>query len=248
MNRLPRLIFFICLAFFVFVSNTKSQSPTYLFLNEIMPHPSLTPDWVELYNNDTQVLDISGYRLEDTTTTSAMKVFPTGTLVNPNGFLVASLSNRLNNNGDSVYLRDGSGNLLDSFSYSSDPGINVSFGRYPDGIGEWIIFTNPSPNGPNLLPITVTPSPTSSPTPTLTSTPIPTAVLTITPTQIPTLTSTPTLGPTATPILTITPIPTLMPTSTVIPTPTPHYFPKPFLSWWKNFWQNLWKSFPHFPL
>ena len=209
-----------------------------------MPHPSPVPDWVELYNSDSQTLDISGYRLEDTTTTSAMKVFPTGTFINPNGFLVASVSNRLNNAGDSVYLKDENGNLLDNFLYSFNPGINVSFGRYPDGAGEWRTFSNPSPNSPNLMPITITPSPTLTPVPT--ETPVPTP----TPTVIPTMTPIPTLTPTVIPTITPTEMPTITVTPTASPAPTPTItpYPKPFLNWWKNFWQNLWKSFPHFPL
>lgn len=134
-------------------------------INELMPHPSPGNDWIEIYNPTSNNIDLANWILVDSTST--MKTL-SGT-VNTNGFITFDVSKRLNNSGDSIYLKDASGNTIDNYSYNSDPGINKSIGRNPDG-GTWTILTSSSnglSNGgssptPTLLP---TPSSTSTPTP-----------------------------------------------------------------------------------
>lgn len=247
------------LYFFLFsplIQNEFAQSP--LVINEILPHPSTGSDWVELYNLGSETMNLSGFRLEDTSTGSAMRVFPTGTQVLSLGYVVMTVGSRLTDTNDAVNLKDNNGNLLDSYSYQIGPGIDKSFGRYPDGVNNWIIFSNPSPNSPNLLPIS--PTPTSIITIIPTQTPFPSVIPTSTPIDVPTQTPTvipvPTLS--ITPIIIPSPSPTIssIPTSTVGPTITSILTPLPTITlrphnlnaWWYNFWNTLWQSFPRFRL
>jgi len=122
--------------------------------------------------------------------------------INSNGFANFDVSNRLNNGGDSVYLKDSTGTTLDSYTYSSDPGIDYSLGRQPDG-GSWITLSNSSQGASNGG---------SSPAPTTTPTPLPTSTPTPTPTKTPTPTPTP-KTPTSTPVPTTIKTPTTAPKS-----------------------------------
>lgn len=158
-----------------------------------MPHPSPGSDWVEIYNPGPDNIDLSNWLLVDSTST--IKTL-SGNLT-ANGFVTFDVTKRLNNSGDSIYLKDPAGNTIDNYSYNSDPGINKSFGKSPDG-GIWTILASSSKGTSNGEQPTPIPShtPTSSPAPTPKPTP--------TPTPIPT----PKPSPAATPIPTHTPIPT----------------------------------------
>lgn len=128
-----------------------------ILLNEIMPHPSPGNDWVELFNPTTETVNLSGWKLFDTT--SSMKNL-SGSL-DPNSFTYFDVSNRLNNGGDTITLKDQSNQDIDSYSYTGDPGINVSIGRNPDE-GSWSTLEFSSKGTPN---INTQPSPTPSPSP-----------------------------------------------------------------------------------
>lgn len=130
-------------------------------LNELMPHPSPGNDWIEIYNPTTNTIDLTNWTIVDST--SIMKTLSGS--ITANGFVTFDVTNRLNNSGDSVYLKDSSGATIDNYSYSSDPGLNKSIGRSPDG-GSWTILVSSSKGSSNggSTP-TLTPSPTPSPTP-----------------------------------------------------------------------------------
>ncbi|HJX02194.1 MAG TPA: hypothetical protein VJ348_03325, partial [Candidatus Humimicrobiaceae bacterium] len=80
-----------------------------------------------------------------------------------------------------VKLKDNTGSVIDSVSYSDDPGIDVSLGKCSDKNDSWGILTNSSPGEsnslcmviPSLTPtvyitLTVKPKPSSTPTPIVT--------------------------------------------------------------------------------
>lgn len=144
-----------------------------------MAHPSSGNDWIEIYNTTGSAIDLAGWTLVDSTST--MKTL-SGSL-NSSSFVFFEVSNRLNNSGDYIYLKDVSGNTIDSYSYTSDPGSNVSIGRMPDGASFQTLASTSqgSTNGssssaPSPTPSTSsTPTPSPSPTPTPSSTPSSTA-------------------------------------------------------------------------
>src|SRR3989344_3082217 len=112
-------------------------------LNEFLPRPdgvaygfdfgndsSNMPqgEWIELYNNSTQAVDLSGWYTRDATNGDGNKVFitvlntsPATTTIGGKGWLVVYMNKPiLNNTGDTVRLFDASNNLIDSHSYD-DP-------------------------------------------------------------------------------------------------------------------------------
>jgi hypothetical protein len=194
MQRIKTLAFIFLLLFFGF---QKTVFAADIVINEFVVHSS-SSDWIELYNISSDSASLDNWKIDDTTSTM---VTLSGTIAG-NGFRVFEVSNRLNNGGDSLVLKDQADIIIDSYSYVSDPGIDISTGRQPDGTGGWIIF---SPATKGSINNTSTPVPTSTPTPS--------------PTSVPTNTPTPTKTPTPTP--TTKPTPTPKPPPTKIPTPTP---------------------------
>lgn len=192
-------IILLVLALFTLFIGVRSVFASSVVLNELMPHPSPVGDWVEIYNPTNSDIDLSNWTLVDSTST--MKTLSGS--ISVNGFLTFDVTNRLNNGGDDIYLKDSSGNIIDNYSYDSDPGINKSIGRSPDG-GSWTLLVSSSKGSSNgeALP---TPTPTLNPTPT----PQPTSVPTPTPT--PSSSPSPVKLKTTTPSK--TPAPSLNPTS-----------------------------------
>lgn len=172
------LIFTITLFVTIFISPPKTLAK--VVINEILPHPSSGSDWVELYNTEQgEEIDIAGWQIEDSKST--VKTFSDDTKISSSSsFLQVFVSNRLNNGGDLLRLKDESGGVIDEKSYEQDPGIDISIGRYPDGADNWEIILSSTPNGANTSfapTFTPTPLPTSTPAPTKkpTSTPRPSA-------------------------------------------------------------------------
>jgi len=198
-------IIFIAILLFILIFG-KNVFAT-LKLNEIYPAPLTGEDeWVELYNNENEILDISNYQLLDL---AGNKIKISTESASPFGFVSAISSSVLNNSGDTVYLyKCPEKQLID---YKTYPNANptISFGRFPDGNENWgicsptrevsnsscAITITPTPN-PIIVPPSFTcPTPTSTPQPTLMPTPILTLTLTIVPTvgsENPTPTITPT--------------------------------------------------------
>ncbi|MFC1727299.1 DUF4215 domain-containing protein [Patescibacteria group bacterium] len=111
-------------------------------INEFLSYGS--SDWVELFNNDSSIVDISNWYLEDTT--SIMTTIPDGVSMAAGEYAVFEVSNRLNNAGDTVFLKDGGGSIINEVSYGSGatedvvaPGSGESANRCPNGSGDWVI-------------------------------------------------------------------------------------------------------------
>ncbi len=60
-----------------------------------------------------------------------------------------TVGNGLTNSGDNVTIRDASLVLVDEYEWTSDPGNNVSWGRYPNGGTTWIAFPKSTPGTSN---------------------------------------------------------------------------------------------------
>ncbi len=140
-----------------------SQADAFIMINEILADPpsgaagdanqdgttsSTRDEFVELFNPDTETVDISAWTLEDSV--KVRHEFPAGTILGANGILVVfgggdpvlpgidwqvastgSLS--LNNTSDAVILRDPLGVIIDQIAYGSEAGHNQSLTRAPEG-------------------------------------------------------------------------------------------------------------------
>ena len=151
-----------------------------IIINEIHPNPDSGSEWIELLLI-TEETDGSFSLTNFTIFDSARQIYKFTNEQFINKLLVIEVSG-LNNDTDSVILKNELGNILDSFTYNqSEKGLSWS----RENISNTFILTAPSRNLENLH-IT----PTQTPTPTLTLT----ATITFTPTPTPTLT--PTTNPT----------------------------------------------------
>lgn len=165
-------------------------------INEFLAHPGTgNKEWVEIYNTDTTI-DLSKYWLDDDTSftsdsgSSAKKSL--STILKGKDVLhwYVELSSILNNTGDYVVLFDPSGNIVDQYQYTDDPGEDIAMGRSPDGTGQFFVLQDTTQGDVNSSPVP-TPTPTSQPTstptnaPTSANSPTPTRTPTPTPTKIP---------------------------------------------------------------
>jgi len=113
-------------------------------------------DWIEMYNPNTTSVDASVYKIYDIGGqggTKPKKEFPVGTVIPAKGFYVIIVDTAsytgdlsgfgLSQNGESVWLENASGNIIDNVTFPAMPTANgaVTYGRKPDGTSNWQILT-----------------------------------------------------------------------------------------------------------
>lgn len=156
-------------------------------INEIMADPasdwsptdgddvydSMDDEWIEIYNAGASPVDVTGWRLRDAVSDSSWRygfegVIPPGEFVvvygdeaycweDEHGYSKNGLS--MNNAGDTMTLvADDLSTVIDEASYScADVLDNRSYGRMPDGSGEWVVFDNLNPMSPPATDLPPTP-------------------------------------------------------------------------------------------
>lgn len=134
------------------------------------------PDWVELYHSGQESIDLSLYRLRDSSATNKKDLQGS---IEPGGFVVIEWLNRLDKKGDMVKLivATDEAHTIDQVAYGDAedstvgaPRAGQSAGRTPDGGNTWVVFSAPSQGSSNNA-IAPVPSPTPTPFPTPTSPP-----------------------------------------------------------------------------
>ncbi len=103
-------------------------------LNEILPDPEgadADGEFIELYNYGDQIVDLSGYKLDDQEGGSSSYVFPEETTVNADEYFVVERSESglaLNNDQDSARLLDSTDAILEDIPYQNgDEGWSYSY-------------------------------------------------------------------------------------------------------------------------
>jgi len=108
-------------------------------------------DFVELFNQSNQPLDLSGCSLSDDPKTNKF-ILPPGTTIAGRGYLSwdqTQLGFRLNPAGGTLFWRNASGTrVLDAVRYEGQR-AGVSFGRTPDGSTRLRALARPSPGATN---------------------------------------------------------------------------------------------------
>lgn len=126
-----------------------------LVINEFLASNSATvtdqngeyDDWVEIYNKGNAALNISGYHLSDDGADFTLFTFPTGTIIQPNSYIVVWADKdvtqvgyhadfKISASGETIYLTDPSFTILDSITFGAQS-TDVSLGRYPNGTGSF---------------------------------------------------------------------------------------------------------------
>ncbi len=167
-----KIFVWLLLSFFLMhlaVSKVSAQ----VVINEVHPNPNTGNDWIELKNISTQSVNLAGWSVEDSSSSLTTSPSLSTLILEASGYIVIEVSNRLNNTGDQVKIKNSSTQLVDTFSYSQAP-VDQSWSRSPDGTGPFVlsapsrgvfnpeIYISPTPS-PSPLP---SPSPQFSPTPT----------------------------------------------------------------------------------
>ena len=141
-----------------------------VFINEFMPSNASTIigpdgsycDWIELYNTNSQEVDLSGYGISDSATQPLKYTLPAGTKIPANGVLLIFCTGRETPDGatqieapfglaayqESVVLSTPAGRILDQYDYTR-ANTDISFARSPDGTGEFAPSSQPTPGYTN---------------------------------------------------------------------------------------------------
>lgn len=120
-------------------------------------------DWIELFNDSAYPSELGGWALTDDPLTPRKWIFPEGELGSGEFLIIfASGKNRsggwdselhanfkIDRNGESIFLLDENGILRDSVLIDALP-ADYSYGRHPDGAGNWGVFSDPTPGSGNL--------------------------------------------------------------------------------------------------
>ena len=173
------------MVFFVLVSTKNAFSQT-LVINEVVASNSLVntdedgdyQDWVELYNNSASPINLNGYGLTDDATLPFKWVFPNVT-INPGSYLLIYCSDKnrtnpanplhtnfkISSGGEMITLTNASSVIVDS-APASPMQNDESFGRLPNGTGNFTLIQTPTPNAlnENGTPVTTLSSPIFSAT------------------------------------------------------------------------------------
>lgn len=134
-------------------SSTPRASWVGIRLNEIMPDPVSGAEWVELFNLSDTPIDLTGLTLCDNRATSCTIAQPTSTIAAHSFSVVVISGSKLNNDGDSVILKDPSGQILDQISYGTTLVVHSgqTIARSPDGTGSWAVTTQPTLQAVNTI-------------------------------------------------------------------------------------------------
>lgn len=144
---------FITLCFTVFTVVCQAQN--IVVINEFMAsNDSLSgisdpaggyPDWIEIYNPGATGFDLAGYKVSDNYTVTDKFVFPAGSFIDGNGYVIIWADKdleeegfhadfRLAAEGERIILSAPDNTVLDSITYGPQE-TNVSFARIPNGTG-----------------------------------------------------------------------------------------------------------------
>lgn len=139
-------------------------APGDLVINELMASNEFTnvdpdgeaEDWIELYNNSAQTIDLEGYFLTDDFTNPLKWAFPFGTTIAAGAYLTIWADEdlaqdglhadfRLSTGGESVILIDNTTGVTivkDAVDFPTQT-TDISYGRFPNGTGSFQ-FMNPT--------------------------------------------------------------------------------------------------------
>jgi hypothetical protein len=118
-------------------------------------------DWIELYNNSEVSIDLTGYYLSDNPGNLTKWTFP-NVSIGPGEYLIVWADTdtlqlglhtnfSLSNLGETLFLSDDMGSLLDQIAYPYQA-QDFTFGRYGNGLGSFL-FLYPTFNAENTTPL-----------------------------------------------------------------------------------------------
>lgn len=114
-------------------------------------------DWIEIYNNSTNPINLNRINLSDDFTNKSKWQFP-DTIIYPDNYIIVWSDNddaqgnmhanfKLSSSGESIILSNSNGLTIDSIDFSNQA-TDISFGRYPNGTGTFQ-YLYPTPGAEN---------------------------------------------------------------------------------------------------
>eukprot|EP01025_Chloroclados_australasicus_P009537 TRINITY_DN1364_c0_g1_i2.p1 TRINITY_DN1364_c0_g1~~TRINITY_DN1364_c0_g1_i2.p1 ORF type:complete len:851 (-),score=112.54 TRINITY_DN1364_c0_g1_i2:1379-3931(-) len=139
----------------------EGQADSLIVINEVATNnPVGGNDWFELYNKGEEILDLTGWKIQDNDGNSfvigeqEMCQIPFLTEILPKSFLKFSQDVQCSFDfgfgaEDKIALFNPEGELVDSITWTTaDTFPELTIGRYPDG-HQKMVFLNPTPGSPN---------------------------------------------------------------------------------------------------
>jgi hypothetical protein len=147
-------------------TDASSSSSFVVFINELQASNQDTvtdelgepDDWIELFNAGGGPVDLRGFSVADSS--GIVQTLPGSVVVPANGFALlwaddspSQGANHLGfklsaSKGDSLTLKDPTGRTVDQVSFGPATG-QVSYARYPDGVGAFAWCAVPTPGASN---------------------------------------------------------------------------------------------------
>jgi hypothetical protein len=136
-------------------------------LTEFMPYTG--DEWAEIYNKDSVTVNLDGWSIYD----SENKIFDIGSTISAKSYLVIDLPKyKLNDTGDSIILKNRTGDIIAQYNYPSGKYINTEISWSFVSNAVWC-QANYTPGSSNAQDCYSAPTATLTPTTTLTPTPTP---------------------------------------------------------------------------
>lgn len=156
---------------FYSLTSTVGTAEGDIVINELLASNDVTnadqdggfDDWVEIYNKGTEAVDLEGYTITDDITDFTLFVFPAGTILQPNEYILVWADKepeqegyhadlKISASGETLYLTNAELSIIDSVSFGTQE-TDISYGRYPNGTGDFTTMT-PTPALVNINTIT----------------------------------------------------------------------------------------------
>lgn len=152
------------------VSCNLAALPGDIVINEFMAVNTTIPDpagefddWIELYNNTGNPINLAGMYLTDDPAQPTKWQFPDNTIISPNGYLIVWADSdtgqaglhanfALSSEGEHILLSNIDVSVLDSVTFGPQT-ANLSMSRIPNGTGPFVQGL-PTFNGPNATSVT----------------------------------------------------------------------------------------------
>ncbi|MBJ24676.1 MAG: hypothetical protein CMC91_00810 [Flavobacteriaceae bacterium] len=172
MKRLTLLLFLLFLISSCSKDDNNTNKGKGLIINEFLASNDYCctdesgdyDDWVELYNDSNESIDLGGMYFTDTPGDDNPYLIPdtdpSESTISPGGYLilwcdddqeqgVLHLSKKLKASGESIILIDKDGTtVIDSLTFGSQT-TDISMGRNTEDPDEWIFFETPTPGSVN---------------------------------------------------------------------------------------------------
>ncbi|QQS29275.1 MAG: CotH kinase family protein [Sphingobacteriales bacterium] len=142
---------------FTYRVNISEFVPTPVVINELMASNSNTmadefgtyDDWIELYNNSSSSMDLSGWHLTDNPENITKWTFPTGSVIAPNNYMIVWADEeggqgnyhanfKLSQAGEMLYLVQPDLSIADEVVFGAQL-TDMGYARVPNGLGDFVI-------------------------------------------------------------------------------------------------------------